>query len=99
MSFPSGTTPLRSWLGIGTPHCGPIAQVKSDEVLAKFPETACLRARLINPVLKQQPLLSRDREGAVPFARFSRILQVPLQLAQGSETHPLSDATNALCRS
>ena len=48
------------------------------EVLAKFPETACLRARPNNPVLKQQPLLSRDREGAVPFARFSRILQVPL---------------------
>jgi|ERR1017187_10365923 hypothetical protein len=47
------------------------------EVLAKFPETACLRARPNNPVLKQ-PLLSRDREGAVPFARFSRILQVPL---------------------
>ena len=30
-------------------------------------------ARHINPALKQQPLLSRDREGAVPFARFSHI--------------------------
>jgi hypothetical protein len=44
---------------------------KLKEVLAKFPETSCLRARLINPALKQQPLLSRDREETVPFARFS----------------------------
>jgi hypothetical protein len=39
----------------------------ASEGLATFPETACLRARLINLVLKQRPLRSRDREGAVPF--------------------------------
>jgi hypothetical protein len=48
----------------------------------KIPQTACLRgalwARLIIPPLKQQPLLSRDREGVVLFARFIGILQVPL---------------------
>jgi hypothetical protein len=62
---------------------GESARLQAEEVLAEFPETACLRAPLINPVLKQQPLLSRDREGAVPFARFSRILQVPLKHALG----------------
>jgi hypothetical protein len=36
--------------------------------LQKFRKTACLRARLIIPALKQQLLLSRDREGAVLFA-------------------------------
>src|ERR1017187_6800631 len=55
---------------------------KKGHRAAKPGEFRSLRARLINPALKQQPLLSRDREGAVPFARFSRILQVPLQLVQ-----------------
>jgi hypothetical protein len=38
---------------------------KLKERLAEFPKTACLRARLIILGLKQQLLLSRDREGAV----------------------------------
>ena len=52
---------------------------KKGHRTAELGEFRSLRARLINPALKQQPLLSRDREGAVPFARFSRILQVPLK--------------------
>jgi len=35
----------------------------------KIPQTACLRARLIIPELKQQFLLSRDREGAVLLSK------------------------------
>jgi hypothetical protein len=60
-------------LGVGLFYgfCGFRYIGQAEEVLAKFPETACLRARLINPAFKQQPLLSHDREGAVPFARFS----------------------------
>ena len=34
----------------------------------KIPPTACLRARLIIPALKQQLLQSRDRQEAVLFA-------------------------------
>ena len=34
----------------------------------EIPPTACLRARLIIPVLTRELLLSRDREGAVLFA-------------------------------
>jgi hypothetical protein len=45
---------------------------KAEEGLEKFPETACLRARLIHPALKQQAGMSRDREGAVPFAEFCK---------------------------
>ena len=47
---------------------------KLKEVLAKFPETACLRARLINPALKQQPLLSRDRALGVVFEKDANAL-------------------------
>jgi hypothetical protein len=51
------------------------------EALAKFRKPLACGvppwARLIIPPLKQQPLLSRDREGVVLFARFIGFLQVP----------------------
>jgi hypothetical protein len=49
------------------------------EVLAKFGQPLCLRARLI-PTLKQEHLLSRDREGAVLFIRFSGICKYLLSI-------------------
>jgi hypothetical protein len=38
----------------------------------------------LNPMLKQLLELSRDREEAVPFARFSQVLQVALLNRLGS---------------
>jgi hypothetical protein len=42
--------------------------LQSCEEPAEFRKTACLRARLILPALKQELILSRDREGAVRLA-------------------------------
>jgi hypothetical protein len=61
-----GDGSLRSRIRIGTLF--PSGDRQAEEI----PQTACLRARLIIPALKQQLLLSRGREGAVLFADFQR---------------------------
>ncbi len=49
----------------------------------KTPQTACLHARLIIPALKRQPLMSRNREGAVLFADSAGFCKCLFSLPKG----------------
>jgi hypothetical protein len=54
---------------------------QAEEELAKFEETACLRARLGKATLKGKHLPSRDREGAGSIPDFASASEVCPTLA------------------
>jgi len=57
-----------------------LAVLETKEGLAKFRKPLALRARLISPASGPQPIMSRDREGAVLVSDSAEFLQVPLHL-------------------
>jgi hypothetical protein len=61
------------------------------EGLAKFRKTACLRAGLIIPALKQEVLLSRDREGTVLFADSAEFCKSLFSLPGFAKTNSATD--------